>query len=174
MHSRILTIGVVAIFGVTVVCWPKKASSVEWYDGQEVLVECPSWDWEASQVPGVAYELCFDDVDHCTVAEAGDAVCIPGLGEHDVWITAIDYQGADPIYYDGDITRIRRARSADFDSSGLVDLRDLIIYLGRYGATGESSEDLDGNGVVDIGDLLIFLGALYKCVGEAGNLYEAC
>ena len=174
MHSRILTIGVVATFGVTVVCWPKTASSVEWYDGQEVLVECPSWYWEASQIPGVVYELCFDDIDHCTVADIGDALCIPGLGVHDIWVTAIDYQGADPVYYDGESTPIHRVRSSDFNNSGLVDLVDLFIFLPRIGATGESGEDLDGNGVVDLGDLFILIDAIRKCVSETGNLYEAC
>jgi hypothetical protein len=167
-------IGVIATFGVADVIWPETASAAEWYDGQEVLVDCPSWHWEPSPVSGVAYELCFDDVDHCTVAEIGDAVCVPGLGQHDVWVTAIDGQGADPIYYDGDASAILRVRSSDFTGSGRVGLSDLFIWLDAMGATGESREDLDEDGVVALGDLWIFLDAFTKCVSESGSLYEAC
>ena len=174
MHSRILMIGVTATLGVACVLWPKTASATEWFDGQEVLVDCPSWHWEASRIPGIAYELCFDDVDHCTVADIGDAVCVPGLGEHDVWVTAIDYQGSDPVYYDGETASILRVRSSDFTGNGLVEISDLFIWLDALGLTGESSEDLDEDGVVALGDLWIFLDAFTKCVSETGQLYEAC
>ena len=37
-------------------------------------------------------------------------------GVHDVWVTAIDYQSGEPVYYDGDIVSIDRAvKNADFD-----------------------------------------------------------
>ena len=125
-------------------------------------------------MPGMVYELCFDDIDHCTVAEIGDAVCIPGLGEHDVWVTAIDYQGADPVYYDGEIAPILRVRSSDFDGDDRVRLPDLFILLGDLGAVGDYIDDLDEDGLVGLGDLWIFLDAFTKCVSETGNLYEAC
>jgi hypothetical protein len=174
MHSRILMSGVIATFGVTVVCWPKPAITAESYDGQEILVECPNWSWEASQIPGVLYELCFDDIDQCTVADIGDAICTPGLGVHDVWVTAIDYQGADPVYYDGEVASISRVRSADFNGNRVVELRDLFALLDMFGVTGESSEDLDGDGAVGLGDLMIVIGALGNCVSENGQLYAVC
>ena len=174
MHSRILTISVIASLGVTTVCWPESASTDEWNDPQEVLVECPTWNWEASQISGVVYELCFDDIDQCTVAEIGDAVCVPGLGAHDVWVTAIDNQGADPVYYDGEVASIDRVRSADFDGDNEVGIRDLFRFLDMYEMIGEVSEDLDESGVVNFLDLLIFLDAYGKCVNEAENLYVAC
>ena len=146
MHSRILILGVIAAVGLADVCWPRTARAAEWFDGQEVLIDCPRWSWEASQLSGIVYELCFDDFDQCTVADIGDAVCIPGLGEHDVWVTAIDYQGADPVYYDGEIASISRVRSSDFD----------------------------GDALVGFADLFHFLDALTKCVSETGSLYEAC
>ena len=131
-------IGVIATFGVANGIGPKTASAAEWFDGQEVLIDCPRWSWEASQSSGIVYELCFDDFDQCTVADIGDAVCIPGLGEHDVWVTAIDYQGADPVYYDGEIAPIRLARNADLDGDGLVGFRDFFILLDALGETGGS------------------------------------
>ncbi len=174
MHSQIFKSHVVAILGVAAFCWPIAANSMEWYEGQEILVECPSWDWEASQIPGVVYELCFDDIDQCTAAEIGETVCIPGLGGHDVWVTAIEDQDAGPVYYDGEIVSIRRMRSADFNDNRQVDWSDLFGMLDAIGVTGDRMEDLDGNGVVDLGDLISLLDDLGKCIGPSGELYEAC
>jgi hypothetical protein len=174
MHSRILMVTSIATLGVTVVCWPNTASTAEWFEGQEILVECPIWHWEASPLSGVVYELCFDDVDQCVAAEIGDSVCIPGLGVHDVWVTAIDNQGASPVYYDGEVASISRVRSADFDGGGAVGISDLFMFLDKMGVTGENGEDLDGSGMVELADVMLFLDAFGKCVSEAGHLYEAC
>ena len=174
MHSRIFTSAMVATFSVAVVFLPKIASAIEWYDGQEILVECPSWQWESSGLSGITYELCFDDIDHCTAADIGDSVCVPSLGEHDVWVTAIDDQGGDPVYYDGEVVSIHRVRGADFSGNGMVDFSDLFLLLDQLGAVGEIGGDLDGNGVVDFEDLWIFLESLGKCVSDTGQLYEAC
>jgi hypothetical protein len=174
MHSRILLNGVIATFGVTVVCWPKPAITAEWFEGQEILVECPNWHWETSQIPDVVYELCFDDIEQCTAADIGDPVCTPGLGVHDVWVTAIDYRGADPVYYDGEVVSIIRVRSADFNGNGAVEFGDLFALIDVFGVTGDRSEDLDGDGAVSFEDFMLVMDAFGKCVSETGQLYAVC
>jgi hypothetical protein len=120
------------------------------------------------------YELCFDDIDHCVVAEIGSSVCIPGLGTHDVWVTAIDYQDGEPIYYDGDIVPIERLNSADFDENGIVGFSDFSQFSDQYGEVGESPADLDGDGIVGFLDFSQFSSAFGKCVNESETVYTEC
>ena len=90
------------------------------------------------------------------------------------FLTAIDYQGADPVYYDGEIVSINRIRSSDFDGDALIGFADLFLFLDTMGATGDRREDLDGDGIVGFGDLMMLLDSLSKCVNETGSLYEVC
>ena len=90
MHARSVSITATAVISCLSIFWNSNANAQTWFDGQEILIECPVWEWEASSIPGIEYELCFDDVDHCVAAAIGDSVCIPSLGVHDVWVTAID------------------------------------------------------------------------------------
>ena len=175
MHLRIVMIGTLAIFCVTAVFSPKTASTAEEeVETQDVLAECPIWSWGASEIPGVFYELCFDDIDHCIEAYIGDEVCIPSMGPHDVWVTAIDHQGADPVYYDGEMASIDRIRSADFDDSGLVGFSDVFHFFNDLGKTGEMETDVDGNLTVDFVDFFLILDAFGKCISHTGYLYDTC
>jgi hypothetical protein len=45
----------------------------------------------------------------------------------------------------------------DFNSSGQIDVSDLLIMLSQYGCTSNCSVDMDGDDDVDTADLLIFL-----------------
>ena len=168
-------IGVLTTFCVALVLCPMIASSAEEEaERQEVLVECPTWHWGASQIPGVVYELCFDDIDQCAEANIGDEVCIPDMGQHEVWVTAIDFQGADPIYYDGEISAINRIGNADFNNSGLVGFDDVMALIEDFGRTGERPTDLNEDGIVSLGDFFVMIDAFGKCVSDTGYLYEAC
>jgi hypothetical protein len=175
----------IATFGVASVYWPKTAGAAE-SDPQVVLVECPVWNWESSDIPGVGYELCFDDIDHCTTTGAGDSVCIPGMGVYDVWVTAIDYRSGTPVYYDSDVAPITRTLSADFNGNGRVGFLDLIAFIYEMtapepeghpkskGPTEPSFGDMNGDDILSIGDLLLVLNAFGSCVSSTGYLYEAC
>jgi hypothetical protein len=174
MHSRFVSIPAIAVISFLSIFWLTNANAGNWFDGQEILVECPVWAWEASQIPGIEYELCFDDIDHCSVAEIGDSVCIPSLGVHDVWVTAIDNQSGGPIYYDGDIVTIVRVVSADFDGNGVVGFPDLGLFGEHFGDGSGSPADFDGDGIVGFLDFAQFANAFGKCVNESGTLYYLC
>jgi hypothetical protein len=174
MHSRFVSISAVAVISFLPIFWKTNANAAEWFDGQEILIECPVWEWEPSPISSVEYELCFDDIDHCTVAAIGDSVCIPSLGAHDVWVTAIDYQNADPVYYDGDIVRVLRAVSADFTGDGRVGFADFGFFSVSYGNGSGSPADFDGDGVVGFLDFSSFSSAYGKCVNESGTIYTPC
>jgi hypothetical protein len=174
MHSRFVSISAVAVISLLPIFWETNANATVWFDGQEILIECPVWRWEPSPISGVEYELCFDDIDHCTVAAIGDSVCIPSLGAHDVWVTAIDYQSADPVYYDGDIIPVLRAVSADFNGDRVVGFADFGFFSESYGDVDGSPADLDGDGVVGFSDFGKFTNAFGKCVNESGTTYEVC
>jgi hypothetical protein len=174
MHSRFVSISALAVISFLPIFWKTNAIAAHWFDGQEILVECPVWEWEPSPISGIEYELCFDDIDHCTVAAIGDSVCIPSLGSHDVWVTAIDYQGADPVYYDGDIVPVLRAVSSDFDGDGIVGFSDFGLFSGFYGDGSGSPADFDGDGVVGFLDFSSFSSAYGKCVNESGTIYTPC
>jgi hypothetical protein len=97
MHSKFVSISAIAAISLLPLISSTTASAIDSPDCQEILIECPVWEWEPSPVAGIEYELCFDDIDHCVVAEIGSSVCIPSLGAHDVWVTAIEYQDGEPI-----------------------------------------------------------------------------
>ncbi|MFT4679661.1 MAG: hypothetical protein ACI9HG_001777, partial [Flavobacteriales bacterium] len=46
----------------------------------------------------------------------------------------------------------------DFDSSGIVDVQDLLLLLGDFGCVSSCTTDLNSDGVVNSQDILIFLG----------------
>jgi hypothetical protein len=154
--------------------WQTNANATNWFDGQEILIECPVWRWEPSPILGVEYELCFDDIDHCTVANIGDSVCIPSMGVHDVWVTAIDDQSGEPIHYDGDIVPVEWKNSADFTGDGVVGAPDFGLFNLYYGEINGGPGDLDGDGVVGVVDFGLFQHAYGKCTDASGALYEPC
>ena len=174
MHSRFVSISAVAGIIFLPISWITSANAEYWFGGQEILIECPIWEWEASQISGIGYEICFDDIDHCTVAEIGDSVCIPSLGAHDVWVTAIDYQSGGSIYYDGDIVSVERLKSADYTGDGIIGMADMGRFLQYFGGEDGGPGDLNGDGVVGILDFSEFKSAYGKCVNESGTLYEQC
>jgi hypothetical protein len=174
MHSRFVSITAIAVIGVLAIFWKTNAIAADWFDGQEILIECPVWKWQPSPILGIAYEICFDDIDHCTVAQIGGPACIPPLGVHDVWVTAIDYRGGEPVYYDGDIVRVMRVVSSDFDGDGAVGFSDYLLFAKFYGADNGSLADLDGDGAVGFSDFVQFAKAFGKCVNAGGSLYEPC
>ncbi len=180
MHSRLVSISAIAVISFSSIFWKAEANAIDGPDGQDVLIECPVWEWEPSQIPNVEYEICFDDIQGCTTARIGDEVCIPDhsgrtkLGFHDVWITAIDYQGGEPIYYDGDIVSIARVNSADYDGDGVVEIADFGKFTKFFGRGNKSPGDLDGDGIVGISDLPHFTRAFGKCVNASKTLYEPC
>ena len=60
--------------------------------------------------------------------------------------------------------------SLDFDGNGLVDTRDFLLFVNKFGlsegdAGFEAKYDLDGNGIVGISDFLIFTQGFGKPVG---------
>jgi hypothetical protein len=173
MHSRFVSITAIAVVSFLPVSWSTNAAAEIWFDGQEILAECPVWEWEASPIPGIEYELCFDEIDHCTTAAIGEAVCIPSLGLHDVWVTAIDSQGGEPIYYDGDIAQIYREKTADFTGDGVVGFSDFTQF-NQYFGEPSGAGDLDGDGVVGFLDFTQFASAFGKCVDASGAVYEPC
>jgi hypothetical protein len=173
MHSRFGSITAIAAISFLTISWNTNADAETWFDGQEILIECPPWEWAPSQIPGVEYELCFDDINHCTVAEIGDPVCIPSLGVHDVWVTAIEYQNGQPIYYDGDVVPIKRGKSADFSGNAMVGFADFGRFAQLFGG-GSGPGDLDGDGVVGFGDFSEFSEAFGKCVNQNGTVYRPC
>ena len=173
MHARSVSITASAVISCLSIFWSPNATAQVWFDGQEILVECPVWEWEASPIPGIEYELCFDDVDHCTVAEIGDSVCIPSLGVHDVWVTAIDRRYAEPIYYEGDIVAIERLESSDFTADGLVGFADFNRFAAAYG-TQDGVGDLDRDGLVGFRDYYQFSRSFGKCVNATGTVYMHC
>jgi hypothetical protein len=173
MHSRFAMITAIAVIGLLTIFWKTNSHAETWFDGQEILIECPPWEWAPSQIPGVEYELCFDDINHCTVAVIGDVVCIPSLGTHDVWVTAIDYQNGQPIYYDGDIVSIARGKSADFSGDAMVGFEDFSRFTQLFGG-GSGPGDLDGDGVVGFLDFSQFSSAFGKCVNQSGTVYKPC
>jgi hypothetical protein len=70
--------------------------------------------------------------------------------------------GTPPIVDMGAIEYQAMACPADLDESGDVDIGDLLVLLGEWGASGGEA-DLDADGVVDVGDLLILLGDWGPC-----------
>jgi hypothetical protein len=173
MHSRFVSISAIMGISLLPIFWQTNANAANWFDGQEILIECPVWEWEPSPIYGIEYELCFDDIDHCTVASIGDSVCIPSLGAHDVWVTAIDYQSGDPVYYDGDIVRIERVKNADFSGDGMVGFADFGFFSAFYGSSGGPA-DFDEDGIVGFVDFSRFCSAYGKCVNESDTIYNSC
>jgi len=181
MQSKLLSTAVIAALSLVPIFWTTNAGATDWPDGQEVLIECPTWDWAPSPLPGIGYELCFDDIDHCVAAQPGDSVCIPSIGYHDVWVTAIDTRGAEPIYYDGDIVPIVREISADFDRDGMVSFADLGLFFkffgvvsNSFGGASASPIDLNGDGLGDFSDFSEFAGSFGKCVNTSRTIYQRC
>jgi hypothetical protein len=174
VHSRFVSISAIAVISFFSISWKTNANAADWLGGQEILIECPAWQWEPSPIVGVEYELCFDDIDHCTAAEIGDEVCIPSLGAHGVWVTAIDYQSGETIHYDGDIVSIERAENADFTGDGVVGMADLGPFVELFGDRSGSIADLDGDGIVGLQDFVLFRHAFGKCVSASGATYEQC
>jgi hypothetical protein len=174
MHSKFVSICAIAAISFLPIFSSTNASAIDWPNGQEILIECPVWEWEPSPIAGIEYELCFDDIDHCAVAEIGDSVCIPNMGAHDVWVTAIDYQDGEPIYYDGDIVPVARMMSADFDGNSVVGFSDLGLFIHQFGEEFGSPADLDGDGIVGFMDFSYFSSAFGKCVNESGTVYTEC
>lgn len=174
MHSRLLSFTIIAALGFAPLSSHSDARAAEPVVGQQILVECPPWEWAPSQLPDVTYELCFNDIDHCAEAEIGDAVCIPSLGYHDVWVTAIEYQNGEPVYYDGDVVVIERLSNADFSGDGIVGYTDLGFVINNFGMVGENPVDLDGDGIVGHRDFALFAQAFGKCVNASGTIYESC
>jgi hypothetical protein len=173
MHSRFVPITAIAVISFLPIFGKSNANATDWYGGQEILIECPVWEWEASQIPGIEYELCFDNIDHCTVAQIGDSVCIPSLGPHDVWVTAIDYPSGEPIYYDGDFVQVVRQKNSDFSGNGAVGFEDFGLFTGFFGGASGPG-DLDGDGIVGFIDFSFFVGAFGKCVDQSETVYERC
>ncbi len=174
MPSRSVAISATAVIALVPFFCNLKSNAAEWFDGQEVLVECPIWSWAPSSIPGVDYEICFDDVDHCASAEIGGAVCIPSLGVHDVWVTAIDRRGDAPVHYDGDIVVIERLKTADFTGDGVVGIEDVGRFFQFFQLGYGPSGDFDEDGVIGILDFAQFSRAYGKCVDASGSLYERC
>jgi hypothetical protein len=180
VHSRFVSIAAIAVVSFSSVFWKIDANANDGPVGQEILIECPIWEWEPSAIPNVEYEICFDDIQGCTAANIGDKVCILNhsgrtkLGVHDVWITAIEYRGGETIYYDGDIVSVARVNNADFDGDGVVTIADFGLFTKFLGQGNKSSGDLDGDGVVGISDLPHFSRAFGKCVNASKTLYEPC
>ena len=173
MHSRFVSITAIAVINLLPIFWAANANATNWSAGQEILIDCPAWEWRPSQISGVEYELCFDDIDHCTVVQIGDSVCIPSYGVHDVWVTAIDYQSGAPVYYDGDIVPITLSGNADFTGDGVVGFLDFGRFVQLFGG-GSGLGDLDGDGVVSFPDLTIFIRDYGKCVNASETTYERC
>jgi len=174
MHLRLGSIPAIAAISLLPIFSSTHASAIDWPNGQEILIECPIWEWEPSPIGAVEYELCFDDIDHCVLAEIGSSVCIPSLGTHDVWVTAIEYKDGEPIYYDGDIVPIARVASSDFDGNGVVGFVDYGHFAKSFGSTNGGSADLDGDGIVGILDFSQFATAYGKCVNDSGTVYTEC
>jgi len=181
MYSKRTPSAAIAALSLLPIFWSTNAAATEWPEGQEVLVECPVWEWAPSPIPGIEYELCFDDIDHCVSAQIGDSVCIPSLGVHDVWVTAIDYSSGDPVYYDGDIVPIVREMSADFDRNGRVSVADLGLFIQFFGVVSQSfggasssPVDLDGDGVASFSDFGELVKAFGKCVNSTRTVYKTC
>jgi hypothetical protein len=104
----------------------------------------------------------------------GDAVCIPSLGTHSVWVTAIDHGSGEPIYYDSDIVLIERVKNADLSGDGVVGVGDFNLFRQLFGDQGGSAADLDGDGIVGFPDFALFTRAFLKCVSASGVVYEQC
>ncbi len=173
MHSRFVSITAIAVINLLPIFWATNTNAADWSGGQEVLTDCPAWEWAPSQIFGVEYELCFDDIDHCTVAQIGDSVCIPSSGVHDVWVTAIDYQSGVPIYYDGDIVSVSLCENADFTGNGSVGFEDFGRFAQFFGG-GSGPGDLDGDGIVGFQDFSYFTRDFGKCVNASETTYERC
>jgi hypothetical protein len=174
MHSRFLLVSAIAAISLLPIFSNTNASATDWPEGQEILVECPVWEWEPSPIADIEYELCFDDIDHCVAAEIGTSVCIPSLGAHDVWVTAIDTQYGETNYYDGDIVPVSRVVSADFDGNAVVGFPDLGLFIQYFGQGYISPADLDGDGIVGFLDFSHFSSAFGKCVNASGTVYTDC
>jgi hypothetical protein len=107
------------------------------------------------------------------VAVIGEPVCIPSLGVHDAWVTAIDYQNGQPIYYDGDVVPIKREKNADFSGDAIVGFADFGGFAQFFGG-GSGPGDFDEDGVVGFLDFFEFSEAFGKCVNENGTVYRPC
>jgi len=174
VHSRFVSIAAIAAIGFLPIFWKTNANATDQFDSQSILVDCPVWEWQPSPIPNVEYEICFDDIDHCAAAEMGDAACIPSFGTHSVWITAIDYESGEPIYYDSDIVLIERVENADLSGDGVVGVGDFNIFHQLFGDQGGSAADLDGDGIVGFRDYALFRRAFLKCVSASGVVYAQC
>ena len=60
------------------------------------------------------------------------------------------------------LVRETRVCNGDMNNDGLVNIHDLLILIGEWGAT-DSIADLNDDGVVNIHDLLILVGAWGSC-----------
>ena len=174
MHSRFVSIAAIAAIGFLPIFWKTNANATDHFDSQLILIDCPAWEWQPSPIPNVEYEVCFDDIDHCAAAEMGGTVCIPSLGTHSVWVTAIDHESGAPIYYDSDIVLIERVENADLSGDGVVGMVDLGLFSQLFGDQGGRAADLDGDGVVGFTDFALFTRAFGKCVSASGAVYEQC
>jgi len=173
MHPRFFSITAIAVLILLPIFWAANANAVYWSGGQEILIDCPTWEWGPSQISGVEYELCFDDINHCTVAQIGDSVCIPSYGAHDVWVTAVDYQSGVPVYYDGDIVPVTLYGNADFTGNSMVGFGDFGRFTQLFGG-GSGPGDLDGDGIVGFLDFGYFIRDFGKCVNASKTVYEPC
>jgi hypothetical protein len=174
VHSRSFSISAIAVIILLSIVGDANANAVDQLGIQQILIDCPTWEWQPSPIPNVDYELCFDDLDHCTAAEIGDAVCIPSLGAHDVWVTAIDRGGYEPVYYDSDIALIERVNSADLSGDGAVGMGDLGLFSQHFGDRGKSAADLDGDRKVGFSDFALLTRAFGQCVSAKGSVYQPC
>jgi hypothetical protein len=174
VHSRFVSIAAIAAISFLPIFWKTNANATDQFAPQSILIDCPAWDWQPSPIPNVEYEICFDDIDHCAAAEIGDTVCIPSLGTHSVWVTAIDHESGTPIYYDSDIVLIERVENADLSGDGAVGIADVGLFSQIFGEQGENAADLNGDGIVGFPDFALITRAFGKCVSASGAIYEQC
>jgi predicted outer membrane repeat protein len=90
--------------------------------------------------------------------------------EDDDWITAVGSDDGDGMFRDAHVgvierTNVLREAStcvSDLNADGSVNVHDILILIGEWGATN-SIADLNGDGTVNVHDLLILVGDWGAC-----------
>ena len=105
----------------------------------------------------------------------GGPVVIESLVAGEVWITLVSESASHftlrgsgmsasvPALSDGQALYLVPACAADITGDGFVDVNDLLMVIGNWGATGPNPADITGDGVVNVADLLGVIGTWGTC-----------
>ena len=103
-----------------------------------------------------------------TVQQDSDGDLVPDIGDNAIFVANADQRDSNGDGYGNVI-------DADLNGDRVVDVADLLVFRGAFGATGlvdgtdpRADADFNGGGVVDVQDLLVFRGLFGEPLGASG------